>query len=172
MAAFLSSSPSFAVSRRAAPTATAASARRAAGPLPRVIVVASSSTPRAGARRVAPPTPAIGISTPLAAEASVSAEQGPVPSLRELRASIPKECFEPDVSESLRYAAYDLAALAACFGVFSPVVVGFLRGLGSRVVGCCSAGRSTAHATSHFPRPPPTESRLFSGGGFNRYPCL
>ena len=48
---------------------------------------------------------------------------GPVPSLRELRQSIPKECFEPDLAESMKYAAYDLAALAACFGVMSPVVV-------------------------------------------------
>jgi hypothetical protein len=48
---------------------------------------------------------------------------GPVPSLRELRQSIPKECFEPDLAESMKYAAYDLAALAVCFGALSPVVV-------------------------------------------------
>lgn len=166
MAVLLSSSSySFVVSRRAAPTTTAASARRAAGPLPRVVVVSSSSlsssssTPHGGGRRVAPPTSAIGISTPLAAEASSSCElaRGPVPTLRELRASIPKECFEPDVSESLKYAAYDLAALAACFGIFSPVVVGFLRvGVSGRMHGWSVDGAPT----SHVPRPPPQPARV------------
>ena len=64
------------------------------------------------------------ISAPLTAEPTAgAADVGVVPSLRELRQAIPKECFEPDAKESLKYAAYDLAALAACFGVLSPVVV-------------------------------------------------
>jgi hypothetical protein len=46
--------------------------------------------------------------------------KGPVPALRELRDAIPKECFEPDTRESLKYAAIDLGLLAACFGVLSP----------------------------------------------------
>jgi len=48
---------------------------------------------------------------PVAADPSAA----PIPTLRELRAAIPKECFEPDTSASLGYAAADLAALVACF---------------------------------------------------------
>ena len=59
----------------------------------------------------------------MASDRPESPPTGPVPSLRELRQSIPKECFEPDLAESMKYAAYDLAALAACFGALSPVVV-------------------------------------------------
>ena len=74
--------------------------------------------PRPRGAAVAPPA---AISAPLAptAEASTSA----VPTLRELRASIPPECFVPDLGESMKYAALDLAALAACFGLLSPQVV-------------------------------------------------
>ena len=35
--------------------------------------------------------------------------KGPVRALRELRDAIPKECFQPDTRESLKYAAVDLA---------------------------------------------------------------
>ena len=48
---------------------------------------------------------------------------GPIPSLRELRNAIPKECFVPDVQESLKYFAVDFSALLFCFGVLSPLVV-------------------------------------------------
>ena len=75
------------------------------------------SVPRQLPRAISAPTTNLGT-----ADAPTPAA-GPVPSLRELRASIPKECFEPDLGESLKYAAYDLAALAACFGVISPHVV-------------------------------------------------
>ena len=74
------------------------------------------SVPRQLPRAISAPTTNLGT-------ADAAAAAGPVPSLRELRRSIPKECFEPDLGESLKYAAYDLAALAACFGVLSPHVV-------------------------------------------------
>ena len=48
---------------------------------------------------------------------------GVVPSLRELRAAIPAECFVPCLRESMKYAAIDLGLLAACFGLWSPLVV-------------------------------------------------
>jgi hypothetical protein len=131
-----SSSSSFVVGRRAAPTTT----RRGSRTTAQMCVVASSSsssssTPRNRGRKVAPSTStsamSSAISTPLASEPSTTggAPLGPVPTLRELRAAIPKECFEPDVAESLKYAAYDLAALAACFGLLSPVVAGSGDGL-------------------------------------------
>ena len=44
-----------------------------------------------------------------------------VPSLRELRQAIPKDCFEPDTRESLKYAAVDLAWMFGCFAA-SPFV--------------------------------------------------
>ena len=123
-----SSSSSFVAGRRATPTTGSVHRVVARVSVSRVVVATASSS---GARMVkrkkssstATATSAVGISTPLAAEAATAADAGAVPTLRELRASIPKECFEPDVSESLKYAAYDLAALAACFGIFSPIVV-------------------------------------------------
>ena len=94
-----------------------ARADRAAAPSRRDPATASIARAPRGAA-VAPPA---AISAPLAptAEASTSA----VPTLRELRASIPPECFVPDLGESMKYAALDLAALAACFGLLSPQVV-------------------------------------------------
>ena len=47
---------------------------------------------------------------------SAGSVTGAVPSLRELRQAIPPECFEPDVKESMKYAAIDLAALATWYG--------------------------------------------------------
>ena len=88
--------------------------------------VAASASPRPGTK------PGRAASTPVSRAISAPTEglgptgvttAGPVPSLRELRQSIPKECFEPDLAESMKYAAADLAALAACFGALSPVVV-------------------------------------------------
>ena len=83
----------------------------------------SSSTRRRLASAARPSSvlpPPAAVTAPLAPPAT---EVGVVPSLRELRAAIPPECFEPDLGESLKYAALDLAALAACFGVLSPLVV-------------------------------------------------
>ena len=87
--------------------------------------VAASASPRPGtkpARASTPVSRAISAPTDGLGPTGVTTV-GPVPSLRELRQSIPKECFEPDLAESMKYAAYDLAALAACFGALSPVVV-------------------------------------------------
>jgi hypothetical protein len=56
-----------------------------------------------------PPLAAFAADAPTAAAADAGA--GPViPTLRELRQSIPAECFEPDLAESLKYAALDLTA--------------------------------------------------------------
>jgi len=87
--------------------------------------VAASASPRPGTKpaRASTPVPhAISAPTEGLGPTGVTTV-GPVPSLRELRQSIPKECFEPDLAESMKYAAYDLAALAVCFGALSPVVV-------------------------------------------------
>ena len=54
------------------------------------------SVPRQLPRAISAPTTNLGT-----ADAPSPAAAGPVPSLRELRASIPKECFEPDLGESL-----------------------------------------------------------------------
>ena len=79
---------------------------------------------RGQARAARPPRSSHAISAPTEGLGPTGVTTaGPVPSLRELRQSIPKECFEPDLAESMKYAAYDLAALAACFGALSPVVV-------------------------------------------------
>ena len=113
--------------------AAARSSWRARGPVAlrhqrafAVVAVASSSS--SSSRKSVRPS---AISVPLVdASASVSESgdppgggKGPVPALRELRDAIPKECFQPDTRESLKYAAVDLGLLAACFGVLSPVAV-------------------------------------------------
>ena len=87
--------------------------------------VTASASPRPGTKPARASTPAVrAISAPTDGLGPTGVTTvGPVPSLRELRQSIPKECFEPDLAESMKYAAYDLAALAACFGALSPVVV-------------------------------------------------
>ena len=87
--------------------------------------VAASASPRPGAKPARASTPAVSrhLGPDGGPRTDRSHHHGPVPSLRELRQSIPKECFEPDLAESMKYAAYDLAALAACFGALSPVVV-------------------------------------------------
>ena len=110
--------------------AAARSSGRARGPVAvrherasAVVAVASSSS--SSSRKSVRPS---AISAPLA-DASVASRagsgegKGPVPALRELRDAIPKECFQPDTRESLKYAAVDLGLLAACFGVLSPVAV-------------------------------------------------
>ncbi len=88
----------------------------------RVSVTVKASTPsqkRASVRPSAISVPTVDTSTTTGNDNS----KGPVPSLRELRDSIPKECFEPDLNESLKYAAIDLGLLTFCFGVLSPIVV-------------------------------------------------
>ena len=110
--------------------AAARSSGRARGPVAvrherasAVVAVASSSS--SSSRKSVRPS---AISAPLvdasaASRAGGGEGKGPVPALRELRDAIPKECFEPDTRESLKYAAIDLGLLAACFGVLSPAVV-------------------------------------------------
>jgi len=80
---------------------------------------ASASTPRGG---VALPLAALSMDAPSSSTAGTPEAPGPVPTLRELRQSIPAECFEQDLAQSLKYAALDLSALAACFAA-SPIVV-------------------------------------------------
>ena len=45
------------------------------------------------------------------------------PTKRELRDSVPAECFKPNVWASLGYAAVDLGLLGLCFGVFAPAAL-------------------------------------------------
>ena len=45
-------------------------------------------------------------------DAGAGGGKGPVPALRELRDAIPKECFQPDTRESLKYAAVDLGPVS------------------------------------------------------------
>ena len=46
-----------------------------------------------------------------------------MPSLSELAAAVPRECFEPDVGRSLLHFAVDFGLLVACFAVLGPLAV-------------------------------------------------
>jgi len=79
----------------------------------------------AGAAAAAPPTPQplYGESVGTAAAAGAGAGRGDVPSLSELAAAVPRECFEPDVGRSLLHFAIDFGLLVACFAALGPLAV-------------------------------------------------
>ena len=87
---------------------------------PRVVADATHNTGSSNSKPAAAASRASGVARPrppplaaFAADAptATAVGAGPViPTLRELRQSIPAECFEPDLAESLKYAAIDLTA--------------------------------------------------------------
>ena len=90
-----------------------------AGPRPAVPGVAG-----AAAAAAAPPQPLHGESgVGTAAAAGAGAGRGEVPSLSELAAAVPRECFEPDVGRSLLHFAIDFGLLVACFAALGPLAV-------------------------------------------------